>query len=30
MSKEKEGLAEAVEKEANFVPELPPMEPPKD
>ena len=30
MSKEKETLAEAIEKEAEFVPELPPMEPPKD
>jgi hypothetical protein len=30
MSKEKETLAEAIEKEAEFVPQLPPMEPPKD
>ena len=30
MSKEKETLAEAIEKEAEFVPELPPLEPPKN
>ena len=30
MSKDEEILAEAIEKEAEFVPELPPMEPPKD
>ena len=30
MSKEQETLAEAIEKEAEFVPELPPLEPPKN